>query len=131
MAKEILVGQYLTDSMIDAGANLVEQVRKSDLRVVAAFWLYFEEAEEWRLVLVSKRLHKDGPLALYEELSNLLYDEARRERYGISLINTTFMDAGDNLVRSLASVPHGGQLLENRRLTGFAFKGTYVPDIYV
>ena len=134
MAKEILVSQYLTDEMIGAGRALVEEVKKSKLQVVAAFWLYFEEAERWRLVLVSKRFNKEGPLTLYGELGKLIYDRDRQEVFGIRLENTTFMDANDRLVRALASangLTERGNGLEGKRLPHSTFNGEYVEDIYI
>ncbi|SRR6266496_5611904 len=128
MAKEILVGNTLTTDMIDAGRVTIEKIAKSNLQVVAAFWLYFEEAEEWRLALVSTRLNRDGPLALYGELSYLMFNKV--EIFGISLINTTFLDASDRLVCALVSIP-GGTELRDIRLTGFVSHGIYVPDTYV
>jgi hypothetical protein len=130
MAKEVLVSQFLTDEMIRAGEALIERVKKSNLQIVAAFWLYYEDAERWRLVLASKRLNKEGPLALYQELDKLIYDKERQEIFGIRLENTTFVDASDELVRALASANQLGVIAE-RRLPRSYFDGHYVEDIYV
>jgi hypothetical protein len=130
MAKEILVGNTLTNEMIESGRAIVEGIDDSTLEVVGTFWLYFEEAEEWRLALISKRLNKDGPLALYRELSHLFYDEDKGTIFGPSLPSITFLDPSDKLVRALVSMP-GGANLRNTRLPGFFSQGIYVPDSYV
>jgi hypothetical protein len=130
MAKEVLVSRFLTDEMISAGHALVEEVRKSNLQIVAAFWLYYDEAERWRLVLASKRFNNEGPLALYRELDKLIYDKDRQEVFGIRLENTTFVDASDELVRALASANQLG-MIAGKRLPRSYFSGQYVEDIYV
>ena len=130
MAKEILVGQFLTNEMIEAGQTLVNRVRRSELQVVAAFWLYFEEAEEWRLVLASSRLNKDGPLALYNELSELIHADTEL-KYRIRLVNTTFVSSDAKLVRALATVNERLGTLAGKRFTRTYFNGEYVEDIYV
>ena len=97
MAKEILVGSTLTNEMIEMGRDIAKKVADLSLKVVGAFWLYYEEAEEWRLALVSERLNKDGPLALYRELSKMFYDTDKGNIFGPSILSTTFLDQAISL----------------------------------
>jgi len=42
--------------------------------VIAAFWLYFEEANEWRLVLVSPVVGEQGRRFAYQVIGKVLSD---------------------------------------------------------
>jgi len=44
--------KILLERDIQNGQKLVEALQRR-LLIVAAFWLYFEEANEWRLVMIS------------------------------------------------------------------------------
>ncbi len=129
MAEEVLVGQVLTTEMIKAGEELLKEVQKSDLDVTAAFWLYFAESGEWRLVLVSPRVDTDGPKKLYSRLSKLLYRDGLKV-YGLDSLNITFVSPNDRLVRAIANT---GRLadLSGKRLSGANFSGEFVDDIYI
>ncbi len=129
MAEEILVRASLTDQMIDAGARLLNDIKDTDLEVVAAFWLFFTEAGEWRLVLVSPRIDKDGPRKLYEQLSEKLYAGTDKV-YGIDIFNITFMSPSERLVGALADA-NRQSTLSSQRLPGIYLNGVYVEDLYV
>lgn len=129
MAQEVLVGQILTKEMIDAGAELLRDIEGWPLELSAAFWLFFSEADEWRLVLVSSRVDTDGPLKLYAKLSDLLYNGTEK-KYGLDLSNISLFSPGEPLVRAAASVSKLYDLT-GKRLARGNFNGVYVEDIYV
>ncbi len=115
--------------MINAGERLLEDIGNSDLGIVGAFWLFFAEAGEWRLVLVSPRVDRDGPRKLYEELAHRIYKDSDR-LYGLQLRNFAFFSPTDTPVMAIA----GANLihdLEGKRMGKAYFGGTYVGDIYV
>ncbi|MDQ6695492.1 MAG: hypothetical protein M3014_13930 [Chloroflexota bacterium] len=132
MAKELLVGELLTEPMIDAGERLLRRLRSEPSRfdVVAALWLYFSEAQEWRLVLASPRVDRDGPRGLYTDLLTLLYDQDAHKAIGLALQNITFLSDKDKLVRTLASVNERTRLAGQKLHESF-FNGVYVEDAYV
>ena len=136
MAKEILVGELLTEEMLEAGRRLLADV-KQPLEVVAAFWLYFPEPEEWRLALVTPRVDTDGPLELYTLLGDQIYTGDERARvYGLELSNLTVLSPRDRLVEGLIDSNRNyrkaaGRDLPEQRLRGIYLDGSYVPDLYL
>jgi abortive infection bacteriophage resistance protein len=129
MDKEVLVGEILTDEMIRTGRKLINDIKDSNLKIEAAFWLYFPEAEEWRLVLVSPRVDLDGSRKLYEELAHKIY-KGIDKLYGLELRNFTFLSTTDPLVRTVAGANrHLG--LDNSRLSGIYLNGDYIDDLYL
>lgn len=135
MAGEILVRASLNDQMLEAGTKLLQDIKDADFEVIAAFWLFFAEAGEWRLVLVSPRVDRDGPRKLYAELSERLYN-GKEKIYGIDIINVTFMSPNDKIVGALAGANWSykrslGYGLSGQRLYDIYLNGTYIEDIYL
>lgn len=67
MYKRILVKE-----LIDEGHRLLEALKKNRFPLKAAFWHYFIEPEEWRLVLVSPVVDRAGPLSAYTRVQRVL-----------------------------------------------------------
>jgi hypothetical protein len=136
MGTTILVGEQLTDEMVEAGQKLSTAV-KEPLDIVAAFWLNLLETNEWRLALVSQRVDTEGSREMYLLLWDQLYSkDGRRKVYGLDLNNITVLSPRDRLVAALigANLSYKqlvGHDLAGQRLQGIELNGTYVPDIYI
>ncbi|HYM07624.1 MAG TPA: hypothetical protein VEU11_13780 [Terriglobales bacterium] len=63
MFKTVLVEPEISD-----GRRLVDELRRQDFPITAAFWFYFEEAERWRLVIISPDVQTRGPRDAYRKL---------------------------------------------------------------
>lgn len=59
MAKELYVGKILTDEMIIAGKQYLQQI-DTVMPITACFWLYTQEAEVWRLYIVTPLIATEG-----------------------------------------------------------------------
>jgi hypothetical protein len=66
MHKTILVETDIAD-----GFRVVEELERI-LHITAAFWLYVEEEDEWKLIIVSPDVATKGPISLYTEIDALL-----------------------------------------------------------
>jgi hypothetical protein len=136
MAKEILVGEQLTDGMLQAGRQLLADI-KQPLEVIAAFWLLIPEAGEWRLAVVSPRVDTDGSRELYSSLWDRLYSGKDRAKvYGLELYNITALSPHDKLVAALVGANSSyrqsvGRDLAEQRLQDIYLNGTFVPDLYL
>ena len=67
MYKKILVSD-----LIDEGKLLLEALVRNRFPIVAALWNYFPESMEWRLVIVSPIVDRDGPLRAYTRIQRVL-----------------------------------------------------------
>lgn len=50
---------------LDEGSKLVEELDKSDLAFVAAFWLYDSDDDKWKLLIATPLYDAEGPRAVY------------------------------------------------------------------
>ena len=64
--------KVLVEAEIRSGERLLEQLDLAKIPVTAAFWLYVNDAAEWRLVIVSPSVETDGPRQLYALLGVML-----------------------------------------------------------
>jgi hypothetical protein len=55
------------------GQRVVDELEKM-MKVTAALWLYLEEEDEWKLVIVSPDVAEKGPIDLYTRIAVLLND---------------------------------------------------------
>src|SRR4051812_27792283 len=56
VAEELLVKEPLTKEMIEAGEQLRQRLKSTDLKLVGLFWLYSLESNDWQLTLVSLQI---------------------------------------------------------------------------
>ncbi|MEK7395463.1 MAG: hypothetical protein AAB116_00865, partial [Candidatus Poribacteria bacterium] len=57
---------------IEGGKRLLKALDEAGINVPGAFWLYFPESEEWRLVFVMPKIKKEGSLKAYKLIDNEL-----------------------------------------------------------
>ena len=62
----------LVDEMIGAGRKLIEALDESPFKVTAAMWFYLSENDEWRLIIASPYIDKEGPRKSYEFIQDQL-----------------------------------------------------------
>ncbi len=129
MAEAVLVTEYLTTSMIDAGNQLLQKLEGSGLVMDAAFWLYHSEAAEWRLTLAVPDVDTEGPKRVYTRILEVLRAQ-NGGHPGLSPVNVTVLSPNATLVRVLASAT-SLIALAGKRLSGNRLNGVYVDDIYI
>ena len=64
--------KVLVETEIRSGERLLEQLDLARIPVTAAFWLYADDAAEWRLLIVSPSVETLGPRQLYALLGVIL-----------------------------------------------------------
>jgi hypothetical protein len=66
MYKTPLVATNISD-----GQRVVDELEKI-MQVTAALWVYLEEEDEWKLVIVTPDVSEEGPFNLYTRIAELL-----------------------------------------------------------
>lgn len=66
--------KVLVAKNIEAGNALLAALAKWNFPVTAAFWIYSEEADDWKLVIISPFVATPGPRESYGILAHALYD---------------------------------------------------------
>ena len=78
MAQEILVKEVLSADEINAGEQLLRLLDDStQLKVIAAYWIFDPDVGAWRLVFVSPQVETKGPLKVYMQIFQLLNLDSR------------------------------------------------------
>jgi len=57
--------KILVEAEIQAGQRSLEELDRAQVPVSGAFWLYAEDASEWRVVIVSPNVATKGPRMVY------------------------------------------------------------------
>jgi hypothetical protein len=97
MAKNLLVMFPL-----DAGNRLLDILDTNGFEVVAAFWLYQPELDEWQYYAATPLVETEGPLKLYQRIQSLLANA--QPPLDIALGDVTLVNPNSNLVRSLRRI---------------------------
>ena len=64
--------KVLVETEIRSGDLLLKQLDLANIPVTAAFWLYADDAAEWRLAIVSPSVETLGPRQFYALLGHML-----------------------------------------------------------
>lgn len=115
---------------IEAGKLLTELMDKAKLRVVASFWLFEPEANEWRLVVSSPFIASMGTRAILRDIQKFLRQDERLKK-SLDLRDIYVKDPTSELVKSLRSQLRTGKTIRGIRLTGNRIGESFVEDAYV
>jgi hypothetical protein len=109
----------LVDEDIAAGHNAVEALDNAGFPVTAAFWLYYSDAETWKLWIATQRAAEDLQKA-YLQVGKILIDQSALDLSRIRLVRPD-----DPMVRAIASV------VRVKGLSDVRFKSNVVNGIYI
>ena len=116
--------------MIENGRTLITALDHEGIRPEAAFWFYFSETENWKLVLVHEKVGKEGPKKVYNQIQSIM--SKMSEKLGdLSLYDITLKKTGDTTVKLLRSVNHIASKNNGKRLKNLAIRGTVIEDAYI
>ena len=137
MAKTILVMFPLEE-----GKRLIDALEQEGIPLKAALWLYFDEADEWRLVLASPLIDTKGPRHVYERIQAVL--DANKENMSISLSDISLLSPDDPIIKPLTEalnekVANEGMRVKKSVITGKGDDGrhhrqassVYLEDAYI
>jgi len=128
--REQMVETFLTKEMIDAGASLVRELDERGIRSEAAFWLYFPEAQTWKLVIAQAKVGEEGPKRLYGRIQEVI-EEMSRETREISLEDVALSKPDAPVVSLLRVAVRTGPGIEGIRFRNNVVNGTVIEDAYI
>ena len=99
----------LVNEQVIAGAKLIEALDESNFNVASAMWFYLSDNNEWRLIIASPYVDKNGPMKSYELIQDKL-DEIKNHitvvtmlqgdiNSFISLQNISVVSPNDDLIK--------------------------------
>lgn len=130
MAKDILVTESLTDSMMKAGAKLIERLDAKNSEVKSAFWLYLSEEKIWKLIVASPLVDKEGPRDYYKRIvdANTL---APTEEEIVSLNDIGVTNTNHQIVQLLKFMIATGDGISGIRFSRNTINGVFIEDTYI
>jgi hypothetical protein len=114
---------------IEGGKQLVRALDGAGLDVKAAFWLYLEEAEEWRLYIATPLVKKQGPRDVYSRVLKVLKENMISS---IDLSEISVIDPTDGLAAVLSLAFQTGPTdIKDIKVVGSAVNGVYVRAAHI
>lgn len=138
MATQIVVTEaraVLTPPMIDAGKVLVRyMLERRTMGLTAAFWLYLEDRNRWRLHLAAPLVGEQGPHEAYTLILAALDALPGRQAYGLNameLEDITAINDQSDVVRLLRTVYPNGVSVEVASARQIWIGGQYFEGVYI
>lgn len=129
MAKDILVTESLTDSMMKAGAKLIERLDSKRSEIKSAFWLYFSEEKTWKMIIASPLVDSEGPREYYKRVVSA-NSEATDEEV-ISLNDVGVTNTSNQIVQLLNFAIKTNDGISGIRFSRNTINGTFIEDTYI
>lgn len=132
MAKDILVADSLSGSMMDAGAKLIERLDAKQSEIKSAFWIYFSEDKTWKLIIASPVVDTMGPREFYKKIVDA-NSEASEEEEVISLNDVGVTNTTNQIVQLLkfAIDTGAGDGISGIRFSRNTINGHFIEDSYI
>lgn len=130
MAKDILVTESLSESMINAGAKLIERLDDKKSQVRSAFWLYISDEEIWKLMIASPLVDSEGPRNFYKRIMDA-NDLAEKDEAIVSLNDIGVTNTSNQTVQLLKIAIGTGDGIYGIRLSRNTINGFFVEDCYI
>mgnify|MGYP006298722171 CR=1 FL=1 len=130
MVKNILVTESLSDSMIKAGAKLVERLDLEKSQVKSAFWLYISDEKIWKLIIASPLVDSEGPRKFYKRIVTA-NESAEKDEDIISLNDIGVTNTSDQIVQLLKIAIGTGDGMSGIRFSRNTINGVFIEDCYI
>jgi len=120
----------LVDSDIEKGKGVLKALDKGGVPVTSAFWRYMPESTEWRLMVATPLVERDGPRAGYEAVEKAV------TKYGgpheIPLSQMSVVSSTDPFVRLIrTAVKTAPKDVSGIRFTNNVINNVLVEDVYI
>ena len=130
MAKDILVTESLSDSMIKTGEKLVKRLDTNNAEVKSAFWLYISEDKSWKLIIASPLVDSLGPREYYKKIVSINTSASEDEEV-ISLNDIAVTNMANQIVQILKIAINTGQGISGIRFSRNTINGFFIEDSYI
>lgn len=118
----------LVDKNIEDGKALIQALDAKSLAIKAALWLFSSENNEWRLVIASPYVDKNGPRETYKFIQKTL--KALPE-VSLSLNDIFVMSPKNKLIELISTAIHTGNKIEGIRFTNNVIDNTLIEDAFI
>jgi hypothetical protein len=115
--------------LVEDGKRLIASLLTDEFPMTRAFWYYFAESEEWRLVIESVLVANAGPIAAYTRIESVI--ERIEPSLSLSLSDISVLASARQLLEDLRPARPGNsegpaQVLDSPEVTGALVSGAYI-----
>lgn len=130
MVENVLVKEILTESMIKAGEELTLLLDQMNWPVTASLWFYFVEENQWKLLLTSPSVEKEGPKRAYQHIQEAL-GKFQQGMPRIDLQDVAVTDESHPLISLMKIVIQTGGGVSGIRFSRNVINGQVIEDAYI
>ncbi|MCK4385659.1 MAG: hypothetical protein KAW16_07520 [candidate division Zixibacteria bacterium] len=119
----------LVEKVIQGGKGLIKALDKAGFQVEAAIWFYLTDSGEWRLLIASPFVEKNGPKKAYNFIQGVLAKSS--PPLGISLKDISAVSPKHHLISLLRTAIRTGPDISDIRFTRNVINNTLIEDAYI
>ena len=124
-----MVGKILVDREISAGKRLVEELDRARFPLDAAVWFYLPDEQRYRLLLATKIVDRDGPLAAYDRIEEALQKLPTEQR--LDLVDISAVSPSDTHIDTMKKMVRTPAGTSSIRFTNVMLGDLYIDDAFV
>ena len=125
-----MVAMSLPKEMIEAGSVLLKSLDDRGIQPDAAFWFFFGDINQWKLVISEINLGVEGPRQIYKKIQETI--SARQGELGeLSLDDVTLAKPDSPIVSLLRQAFRTAPGVSGVRFTNNVVNGTVIEDAYI
>ncbi len=124
-----MVKEALVEKNIEEGKRLIEELDGKNFKVQAALWFYSADSDEWRLLIASPFVEKNGPKKSYNFIQAVLSRLSPSAE--ISLKDISVLSPSNDLIKLLRSAFRTGSGISGIRFTRNVINNTMIEDAYI
>jgi hypothetical protein len=125
-----MVDSTLTKEMIESGKALIMKLDDSKVQPDAAFWFYFPDIQEWKLVFAEIKVGEQGPKQVYRKIQTII-SKFSDELGELSLNHITLTKPDAPIVKLLRVAIRTGAGISGIRFKNNVINGTVIEDAYI
>ena len=114
---------------LEVGRQAVEAFDELGPTAKCAFWFYRSESGEWRFVVATPVVDRDGPREAYAEIAKTLGQKDLLEK--LPLTRVAAVGTRDPLVQLLRTVVRTGPKISGIRFQKNVINGVHIEDAYI
>jgi hypothetical protein len=119
----------LVDKEIEDGKLLIQALDKTSLPVEGAIWYYYVDSDEWRLLIVSTFVDKEGPEKAYTLIQSTL--KQFESSFSLSLSKISILSPTNRLIKLIRMAIRTGHGISGIRFSRNTINNIYIEDAYI
>jgi len=125
-----MVTKDIGKESIDSGKKLLEELDKANIKVDAAFWFFFSDVSDWKLVYSLPQEIKNGPKKAYAIIQKA-YSKAGENLPGLDINDVLLMMKDNPLIDILKTIVRTGPKTSQIRLSQNMVNGFLIEDAII